>query len=473
MLGSAIKPEAFTATGSRLEALLRNVVSGVSGVIVLAYFGLVGVGQWQPDEYGDFAQLSRGVAAILERLKWSPRPLSELLFAAYGWLTLRVHQPLTPLFLAVLWGGLIAVTLPRLQGNERQARRLACMTGMTLVAAFLTSGPLMEVFYWPAGAVAYLPTLAATLFLFLQIMQGRLDDPRGRVWCAAALLVASLCSETGAILAISFGFVTAVLWLANRRRRPLTWILWPTVAGVAVLLVVQMNRFQMKVGQPVPSFWLAASDLSGSVLGPGLHKHGLPLLNTEFLSIALLAIAISLWWRSHGDRMPATRQVDLVAIGTALLLAALVTLTVSYIHLGLVGERHQFMVRCWVRLAMIAGLTFVLSSERFPSARFSRKLPPWAPVFLIASIVVVWHIKPLIREYQAYPAVYQTVQGNFRSGFVSGSDTVEWTLPPNRGVITAATIEPGIYDRNSSDAYAKYILEYFRKTKIVVQRQRD
>ena len=74
-----------------------------------------------------------------------------------------------------------------------------------------------------------------------------------------------------------------------------------------------------------------------------------------------------------------------------------------------------------------------------------------------------------MREYRAYGAVYRTIRANFNSGFASGSEPIEWLLPPNRGVITPAAIEPGTYSRDSSSHYPAYILGYFDKRTIVVR----
>ena len=53
--------------------------------VVLIHFGLIGLGQWLGDEYADFGRLERdGWLFLWDRLKWSPRPVSESLFCAYG-----------------------------------------------------------------------------------------------------------------------------------------------------------------------------------------------------------------------------------------------------------------------------------------------------------------------------------------------------------------------------------------------------
>ena len=55
-----------------------------------------------------------------------------------------------------------------------QAGSVGLQVSLALMASFVSGGVMAEVFYWPAGAVECLPTVAAALLLFLQTLQGRL-----------------------------------------------------------------------------------------------------------------------------------------------------------------------------------------------------------------------------------------------------------------------------------------------------------
>jgi hypothetical protein len=477
---------------SRCEKIARLCAAIFFALIILAYFALVGIGQWQADEYADFAPSNHPFTAFLDRLAWSPRPLSESLFAVYGRLTLELKHPLTAVFLGLLWIGFLVAGLARFGDDDRtfRGRHELCevrLTGLALIAVFLTGNRLTEVFYWPAGAVAYLPTLSASLFVFLYVAEGALDSPKGRFRCGLALGCAALSSETGAFFAASYAVVAIVFKVTRRvgrhndaqELRPFAWVLLPGICGALVLITARLNRFRMSepvpaelsatIGHPAASLAAALSHLASSTLGPGQQQHGWIVFNLEFLSLASLAAGISLYWTRIG-RLPPWHRRDIVCLASAFLFASLLTLIATYVHHGLaVGERHDVLVRCWVRLVAASAAIVVLGSSRLQRTRKHHLLQACAPVCLIFGVVVLWHVTPLMREYRAYGAVYRAIQGNFNSGFASGGHTIEWLLPPNRGVITPATMEPGTYTPETLTDYPRYILAYFNKQAIVIR----
>jgi hypothetical protein len=484
-------PDTSVLRGS-YECFAHRFAAAVFTVIIVGYLGLIGVGQWQGDEFADFALETRGWPALFHRLTWSPRPLSESLFAFYGWLTLRLERPLIPVFLGLLWTGFLLAgfarsrTDPRTE-NRKYESRAAGLTGLALIAAFLTANYLTEVFYWPAGAVAYLPSLSASLYLFLQVARGALESPEGRLRCSIALFIAAFTSETGAFLVTSYATVLIVAAARSRIRRrsssqngrSLGWVFWPGVAGALVLLTAGLIRFRLgrfnsselygTKDHPAASIAAALSNLVANIFGPGQQKHGWILFNVEFLSVILLALGIGLSW-NRVRRSPARHRDDLICLASVFLLAAFLTLFASHIHLGTtVGERHQVMVRCWVRLAVASAAIVVLGSSRFQRLRERPLLQASAPIFLICSVVLLWQVKPLWHQYRGYRAIYLTIQDNFRSGFEPGNETIEWVLPPNRGVMTFAAINPGKYSRAEASAYPRYILDYFNKPVIIVR----
>lgn len=459
--------------------------------IIVLYAGLIGLGQWAPDEYDDFGRLAHnGLRAISERLRWSPRPVSELLFGGYGWLVNRTHRPLIALFLGLLWAGFIAAGLltpfiVRCRRAEDDARR-DLLIALALMASFVTAGPLTEVFYWPAGAVAYLTTLAATLLLFLQAADGQLDVAPGRMRCGIALTLAALSSEMGAMFVLVYGGtlgVSAVADLARgrptvRHLRPTSWWIWPTLAALAVLAAVRLNRFaaaqeparkaSATLGHPVASAIAALGRLAGETFGPGASGHGWLFLNVRFVSAVLLAMGIALaCCRKSGGSIEYRR--DLARLAGAFALASLLTLTAAYLHFGqAMGERHRLMIRCWVLMALAAVGIAVIGAERFRGFRERRVLRTIYPLMLAVSVVMVWHVKPLVREYRVYGEVRRAIAYNFRSGFNAPSRQMEWCTPRHEGVITAPQLQPGIYTRESGTSFARYVLIYFDKDVLVV-----
>src|SRR5581483_2014286 len=133
--------------------ILEWLAVAIAGVTFALYFGLAPLGQWQADEYDYFTRLRQGAGeAFATRLRWSPRPLGESIYLAYGLLANSFHRPLTGWFLGLLWVG-FAVCACATTFTSRNHQRRVLLVGLGLAAAFLTSGPLFQVFYWPAGAV--------------------------------------------------------------------------------------------------------------------------------------------------------------------------------------------------------------------------------------------------------------------------------------------------------------------------------
>ena len=474
------------------EQTARRLALTLFAAIVLLYCGLIGLGQWQADEYADFSQLEYGVRAVANRLRWSPRPLSEPIFLGYGWLTIRFQRPLTPLFLGLLWACLAGAALSTLwlrrqSDYDRDETWLDALSGVSLMAAFLTAGPLTQVFYWPAGAVAYLPTLSGTLFLFLQVASGSLDTSIGRMRCGIALMIAALSSETGAVFVASFALVMAMYAIAKRLGRdfgswdlrPQSWCVLPALVSAGVLLAMLFNRFRAAepvsqrasatLGHPAASAMAATVDLVADIFGLGPHVHGWFLFNPQFFSVALLAFGIGLCW-NQTHAIPERTRSDLGCLASGLLLGSIFTLAACYIHFGqAVEERHRLIILCWIRLALASIAVAVLGSNRARHLREHRVLRVLGPVLIVCGVVIVWHLKPLVREYRAYGAVRKTTKDNFRSGFAPGSSQIVWGIPANRGVITPATIEAGTYHRTSPSDFPSYILMYFKKDTLVVR----
>ena len=458
---------------------------GIFALIVAFYFGLVPLGQWQADEFDYFGRLRQaGVPAFITRMSWSPRPVAEPLYIIYGLLANSFHRPLAGVFLGLLWiGFLFCACFSAWTGGDKDRRLPALLTGLALAAAFLTSGPLFQVFYWPAGAVAYLPTLAATLLVFLQILDGRLSSSRGRTLCCFALLVAALSSEMGAMFAASFAIFEAITSLrrTGEHEGRIAWWLLPGVAGAGVLLWLATHRLpaaeaaftvtSAALHSPLQSALAAAGRLALEVVGwSSGTKHASSVLLSLMSRLALAAGVALLWPKPQGpsqsERSSASRQIPI--IGAALLAACFASLFASYLHFGAAGgERYETLRRCWIVLA------YATLGAAFLAARFQK----WrvrgntvATLLLLAGVLLPWHVSPLAREYAAYGRVRDAVEQTFQSGYQPGSEMF-YAVPPSGGVITPAVLGPGTYTATSQATefnYAGYILTYFSKQTLVV-----
>ena len=123
-----------------------------------------------------------------------------------------------------------------LRPQGRLVPRLLLALG--LASLFLPGHPLADMLYWPVGAAAYAPTMAALCFLVIHILDDGLAAAAGRGTAAAALAVTS--SEMGAFVRLSF---TAAMLLARvrRRREPVAWLLVPLTLSLCVFAVTALN----------------------------------------------------------------------------------------------------------------------------------------------------------------------------------------------------------------------------------------
>lgn len=465
----------------------------IAAFVFALYFGLVPLGQWQADEYDYFGRLRQGVGQCFAiRLRWSPRPLGESVYLAYGLLANHFQRPLTAWFLGLLWAAFAVCACASAYAiSDRQRRIWGLLLGLGLATAFLTSGPLFQVFYWPAGAVAYLPTLSATLLLFVQILYGRQWSRQGRLICCLCLLVAALSSEMGAMFTACFGLlqVANAWWFRGRqvegtgKRRVGYWLSPGVIAGVVLLasaihrLPVAESAFTVgspQLHHPWSSSIAAGRSLALELVGLGsnpLHKwSAVPVV----LSRLLIATGVGLLWASsrarHQHQDDGTRR-QIIVITAAFLIASLASLFAAYLHFGsAAGERYETLRRCWILMTYAAIAALIVQSG--PNSRISqRKASPVGPVLLIAGVLLSWHVSPLLRQYSSYSNMACTTGKNFESGLEPGAAPMVFVLPPTHGVITPAELAPGVYTRSTQAAgynYAGYMLDYFGKQSMVV-----
>lgn len=463
------------------------------GCVVLGYVGLIGLGQWQADEYDDFARLSQdGWSAYVQRLEWSPRPLSETIFYSNGWLVNHVHRQLIAPFLGMLWMGFLAAGLFTGLQSRLTDRDMPVWPGalvaISLMASFVAGGGLTEVFYWPAGAVAYLPTLSATLLLFLQVASGRLKDRNGRTLAFVCLLVAAGSSEMGAAFVLAFALVQVAqsAWpvakgpTPSAGRVPAWWWMVPAVLSVIVMMAVGTTRLHVveaptvltsdAVGHPLRSAWRAAGKLLQEVAGWRASADGREGLSGRLPAELMVAAGVGLcWWRVSRPDRETLRQI--VGIALALVLGALFTLAAAYLHFGApTGERHETMRRCWIFMSFAALGMLAFSHSGMERWRHQAVASVAAPLLLGGAVVSLWHAKALIREYEAYVPVRRAIERNYESGWNTQSTQMMYEVPPNRGVLAFADIKPGTYTSALPDTeYPAYILRYFNKQVLVVR----
>jgi hypothetical protein len=470
-------------TSSRPALTATGLLAGIFAL----YLALVPLGQWQPDEYDYFSRLRAGAGqAFLHRLRWSPRPIGETLYLAYGLVANHVRLSLSGWFLGFLWVVfLLCASATALSSGEKTRRLYVFMMGLAVATACITSGPVFQVFYWPAGAVAYLTTLSATLLVFLHALDGRLSSSRERTICCVALLVAALSSEMGALFVLCFALFQAVMRLsgwtdARREDERSSWWILPGAASAAVLLWIATHRLPVSetaftvesasLHNPLQSALSASARLVAEAAGwtSGIKHPGSALLSV-IAKVALgVGAAILLPTAQTGSAGKESRvRSELFVLAATILSACFLGLFASYLHFGYPGgERYETLRRCWILMAYIA-LAVALRADSLCPSRARLKL---GPVLLIAGVVLPWHVSPLARQYAEYAAARDAIKQTFQSGYQPGGRMV-FVVPPTIGVITPATLAPGTYTRTSELAgltHVDYILKYFGKQELLV-----
>lgn len=473
-----------SAPDERRSCSTEGIVAGLFVVILALYFGLVPLGQWQADEYDYFGQLRGGIGqAFAVRMTWSPRPLSETLYLAYGQLANHLHQPLTGEFLGLLWVGfLICACATALTPGTSERRLPGLLTGLGLAAAFVTSSPLFQVFYWPAGAAAYLTTLAATLLLFVRVLYGGPSPLAGRWLCGLCLSVAALSSEMGAMLAGCFAGLQIIELLTGRQghEKDVAWWLLPGVAALAVLLWAATHRLPVMesafsvssaaLHNPLQSAAAALGRLALEIFGWSSGAKHVWSAVASFLSRLALAVGVAMLCpNSQAQREQGGHRRRLLVLCAALLAACFASLFASYLHFGGPGgERYETLRRCWILMAYVAAISVGATRLRRWQPRAQRR---FAPLLLLIGVLLPWHVSPLMREYTVYRQFRAATEQTFQSGYRQGSEQMVFVNPQPGGVITPATLAPGTYTPDSQASgfnYAGYILRYFGKQTLII-----
>ncbi len=410
--------------------------------VLLAYAGQFGLGRWQVDEFRYFSdQREYGVAAVLARLAISPRPVSEALIGLYGWAVLQFRQPFIRAALALLWAGVVTVSVSAAwAGLRRQPGRLAAAAclGAAPMAFALQTSPVTELFYWPVAAAAYLPMLAGAGALPF-LLAGELTRRRKR-WCCAALLLCALSHEIGAALAI--GFAMAAGLRAAARRDAAAWEAWwivPAAAGLAVMAGLVLFRSQnIDLGadaKPYHGRLLASAaaslrqlplDAAGDGAGIGLARR------------IVFAAGFALVWLRAGRVRPGWLGAFAFGLGVA----AFFSLLAAYYHYGDLCCERQAAARGWlINLALILAAAAALA--RWPG-RARPRLGWLGPLLLAASLLPMpAEVRALRADYGVLAMAEQAKGRTWASGLAAGRGGGGLFLPPARGaMLVHGTSEP-------------------------------
>ena len=445
---------------------MRTLICGVPALAaILSYAALLPRARWQGDEYLVFSEMREGSWGFLQSwyLGWSPRLFSDALYAAYGAAVAAAHRPLAASCMAVLWAALFcACVLPALARSGRAARVLA---GMSLFALFLTGHAVTEVFYWPAGGLSYVPTLAGVVWLFWLCADGFEASRSAQACAAAALFVAGGSSEVGVFAVLSICVCVSGAQLGKAGRAWL-WMLPGLAVSVLDLALVLHGRVGVREGSSAdPSLLHHAGASMAAALPQFFGELAVPVFSGGAPSSVWLGvgsrIVVFLAARWSLGRV---RGALLPAFGVAVLVAAFVSLTSAYYQFGrLCCQRHDTMRACFICLAVAA---FGACSGRLGRLRAGNAAAPaWA-----ASVILLFlpASPALLADFRSMDQATANRARSWVSGFGPGEDMVFVRDPPGQ-VINANKFATGPVSLGTEIAwYQRGILQFFGKRRMMV-----
>jgi len=464
-------------TMGRVWPIATTAACVVFATIILAHAGLLSLSRWQADEYLDFAfQRQFGWHYVVGRYwTWSARLWSEMLLALYGAAVNAAHRPLAARCDALLWAGLAVACLgpawfgSRAQAAAARARRLAL--GLALFAFFLLGHGITEVFYWPAGAIAYIPTLAAATWLFWCVADGVAGR---RVSAACALGLAAGSSEVGIFLVIGFSAL-ALAWRKRAEVLSAPWLL-PGVALACldfwIVLHGRVGKIEIlgpdsayvhhaaaSLGAALPGFLLDIVSSGRDVIVPGeIATH----------VAADLLLLLGGWCLAGSGGGAPDRGLLLLPLALALLVAAFATRAAALYQFGTICcERHETMRQCFIVLALLAiGLW---AGKRWPPHHVLGTFAP-APLVVASLVLGVPRVPDLAADYRVVPRALAARARTWQSGLGADSDAMTLVIDPNGVLIQGGGgFSPGVY-RLGKDTlwYNRGVMAFFGKKVLTV-----
>ena len=426
--------------------------------VILAYAMLLPRARWQGDEYFILGQMRDGGWPYIRSwyLGWSPRLVSDILYVGYGAAVQAMHRPLAASCMALLWAMLgCACVLPARATPHRQMRVPA---GLALFALFLAGHAVTETFYWPAGGLSYLPTLAGTVWLFWLCADGL---QARQASAAAALFITAGSSEVGVFIALAACACIGAAQIGRPWQR-WAWMLPGLALALLDLALVLHGRVGTPEGRGADPALLHHAGASLAAAVPRL-LHTLAMPDTGAALLPSLVARILIFAAARGS-LGTLRGPALPAFGAGLLLAAYLSIASANYQFGRpCCQRHDTMRACLVVLAIAA---FGASSVRlWPVARTAFAAPAWAAATLILFLPATPALWADLRQTgQATADRTQTWQ----SGKAAGPDMV-FIRDPEGQVINATRFATGNFEAGHGLAwYQDGILGYFHKQRMIV-----
>ena len=421
--------------------------------ILALHAGLLGEAHWRGDDYlcaafaRDFGWRYLWQARVDG---WSPRPLSELVFFLYGRLAAAFMRPFTVPFLGLLWGSLFATVLL----TARAATPVRTLIGLSIACMFLLGHPVAELFFWPAGAVAYLTTLAATSLALFLLIDGRTASRTGSLALSASLVACAASSETGAIAAVPLSLALA----ATQPHRTLLLAPALLIAGFVLFTLAHHRMVSPEAVRHLGPLQHLASSLR--------PVPGALLADLFSLWPAKLCLVAGIRWSSPRVAPAGQPRRALTAFAAALGAAAAASIAAGYFQFGTsCCQRHDSLRQDWLVLALAA---LAVASTRWPPGSRTQRLGP-ATLTLACLLGLAPRLPALLSDYRLMPAITATLRANWQAGRDPRTGAMIFQLPPKAALARGLGIPPGRYrEPAAADWTAHGIMDFFGKRRIAI-----
>lgn len=410
----------------RLKSLLVLFSAGMI-LALFSYMGLVGVGHWQIDEYHTISTYrTYGLDYLWFRLiTWSPRPFSETLIYFYSLLVNQLQRPLTTGFLSILWSGLIlSLVLPARVFNKSEVPAVVRLIfGLLPIYLTVTVAKTGEVFYWPFGAAAYIPTIAAISVMFGILAWGDAKNHR-ILWIGSGTLLAA-SSEIGAFLIFIFGGLMHISLLQRREinGKNSQWannLTIPLFVSVLVILDLAFGRVgnvgeaQMNSSAANNIFTATAASIpEGFIQIFGTSTNGPSKLSVVAL-LKIFSLIFSYCITRMYANVPSVRGSAILLYSTACMGTIFLTLFAAHYQFGIsCCERHETL-REFLSFTALAGIgsgCAVLTKRRREKVFFVA----FAIGTGILLMVISWNInfRKIYAAYSIFPQLQEINRTNW------------------------------------------------------------
>jgi len=422
-------------------------------LILALHLALLPAAQWQSDDFITAAYARDFGLRYLWQARldgWSPRPLSETLLFVYERLAAGLLRPLATPFLLLLWTGFVAAPLAGVRRHRERGLRL--LLGLATACMMLLGHPVADMYYWPASAAAYMPTLAASSLVLFLLLDGGAAARPGLL--SLALVAGAASSEAGAMAGL---LLAPALAAGERDRARMALLSLPTLAVCAfVFWVLLHHRAAAHVETMQPghaALWRQAlATLTGDLGQAGLAR--------------LLFLAGFAWgWGKLDPAPPALRaRLRLIAFAGCLAIAAGLTAYASLLQFGTsCCERHDSLRQGWLVLALAA----LAGAWRPARPILLRRLAP-AALALACLLGAAPRLLPLRHDLRVLPAILRAESRNWRSGRGAGP-AMTYRLPPPALVAGRVNLQPGTYGQDARPPWQAHgIMLFFGKRSLTV-----